>query len=339
MKNFLVRRWRSMTVFGTSSSRSSTSSHRPGIDVRSTRIPAASAAVVAAALFATLTVAACKTSGSVTAEGVTHLPDGTPISVTGSIGIGQPLNLHNDSTLRFRLQFTNAAGAVVGGCDIPAGGNATGTIPDDATDWVISSEAPSSGGGSGGGGGMFEPDSDLLLDPDADVQIDAGVGGRRAANPEVRKRYFVMGGPLWFDRDSIRENAVYSFTVMASTQDEAVQLSAETVTAPIGSSIDPRVVVDTLFKAYEEGGSAHLVSIAQRPFSTFEVDFNGEINYATLSDGASQTDLGNGVWRIDVPVSSADIHGYDEWNWATFRTQHGNNSALRDTYYALFHQG
>jgi hypothetical protein len=163
-------------------------------------------------------------------------------------------------------------------------------------------------------------------------------GGRAPGDPSLSNRFLVFGGPLWFDRDSICANAAYVFVIRAATSDEATDLARETIEAPVGSPISPRIRVESLFQSFEERGAATVVALAKSPYSTFEMDVNGEGNYATLGDGATQTALPGGLWRIDAPVSYLDIHGYNLWNWVTLRTRHGGNASLQTTEFAMMHE-
>lgn len=300
-------------------------------------------AALAVASAAVLTFAACKTaSGSVESVGTIPTPAG-PVSFAGRVGLNDNTwNAHNDTNSQFRIRFFDAAGNVVGEGTITVGGSCSGTLPETATRWEAiagpSTPAPGGGGEGGGGTGRMYDGGDTVLVINLSSQEQSSGARQRAGSPQEATRFTVIGGPLWFDRDSTSENALYCFMIWASDEAEALGLSRDTIEAPIGSPIDSQVDVQTFFKAYEDVGSAHMVALAKHRFSSFAVDFNNQVDYATLGNGATQTSLGGGLYRIDVPVSYLDIHGYGQTNWFSYRTFHGGNPTMQIGNYDMIHE-
>jgi hypothetical protein len=268
------------------------------------------------ALAATLaTAVSCKTSGSTVID--VNIP-GFRLRAEGE------WEADNPTRFCFELKFLDPSGNEVGSTLIGPGAS-EGSVPPTASRWQATRvPCPPQGGGDDDGarnlgGTIWAPEQA----PGSALQRGA-VGDDPIEGRIYPLEYAVQGGPLWFDRDSTNENALYVFSIRARSAEQAAEIAETTIEAPIGESLDPRVSVHAFFKATEGLASASVFAISKVPLTVFEMDVNGVANYATLGQGASQSSTASGTWIVEAPVSMLDIHGYGEWNSLALRTRAGD---------------
>jgi hypothetical protein len=174
----------------------------------------------------------------------------------------------------------------------------------------------------------------VSCDDDTDDVVARGPG-RPPIGWDREIPYRVFGGPLDFDEQSPDGNAVFSFVVRAHTPNEAEALASATIEQPIGTSIDPRVTVQALYKAELNATSASIVVQGREQFVAFGMDVNGVTDYATLGRGAVQTQVGPDLWMIEAPVAYSDVHGMNSWNDVVLRAQHAGDTGLQLTNYGM----
>lgn len=248
------------------------------------------------------------------------------VSFSGRVGVGDnTFDADDEGNDCYEINWYDASGTQVGTANIRPGAN-HGPIPPGATSWTaVKKRCPShaGGGGGGSGGGMTEfPLESMALDGQGQLTNGGNLdAGRRLA---ARPGFTVIGAPLWFDLDSTNDNAIYEFSIRCGTADEALILARQAITSPIGTDVDPRITIVSWFRDVQGGGSTRLVGISRDPWTTFQAGLNGNINYADLASNtnAVQSQLPNGLWKIECNVNLLDVNGDGSWNQAAILHRH-----------------
>lgn len=266
--------------------------------------------VFATSVVAGLTLLACQTSGHVDSGGTIKTPAGD-VTFSGHVGLNEgTFNAQNNTSKCFKITFKDGAGNVTGSVTLSPGGG-SGTIPAGTTNWEAK-ESPCPG-------------------------LQGPTHGYHEIAFDRMQNFITWGGPMTFEENSPTGNALYSFVVRAHSQDEAESITHAVLTSPIGTQIDPRVSVWLYNRTEMHAGSASLFSIAKSQFSAWEMDLNGQADYATLQNGnAVQSRLGPNLWAVEVTVPFTDMNGTDVWNTGWFRYQQGSLPNLQANYQMLY---
>jgi hypothetical protein len=268
-----------------------------------------------------LIIAACAASGHIEAEGQIG-PVKAKVELTVPPG-GGTSSTTNSSEKCFEITYVDANGHDVGKVIIRPG-SSHGAVPAGAVTWIaVEVPCPQQSQGTTSQMANIDSDSMALLPPSTPVILPLP--------------YFeISGGPLVWDSASPSGNAMYHFNIQASNAGAALNVALATINSPIGTPVSGDVKVWTWVRTVPGTTSSTVVALAQRQFTSFQLDVNGTINYADLASGTncSQAQLPSGTWMVSAVVDNARVNPFDVGNTFDARLNHGALPAGPETVHA-----